>query len=1001
MTEEKVELNRMGSLCSPDPHAQLLDAWLSRNLSSFCDVLKQVNVFPDNFYDDPYHATCLYLACKEEDGSEYVKALLDAGSDANSINRVHKKAPIHVAVDSARDEVLKVLLSNSKIDINIKDNFGNTPLHVIAKHKLKGETEDVINKYKHCIQLLMNQDGINPNIVNRKGYTALHFAAQNDAKDVVQTILEHAGDDIDVDNTKALNGKTARETIIHKWPEFAELLPEAGNVEDRKRNVDVSVLFNYLYHRDCSSFVKAIENLPTAELEKGDGSRTLLQYCAENGLTTETRALLDRGVNVNTTCPTERRPPALLACYSGHPNVLLLFLERGPECLDLSVSTGGKGTAFHAVLTSPRADTATVHRDYKGCLDLLFKYLPNLKLDINATDMKGNTALHYAAKNEDEYAVSTLLKHGAYIGIKNVFDEPPLANISPRMLESFLNECLDTNGEFPREDSYEVTFSYKFLVPPQSENTQQRRNSQLTTLPLYNSQDAGEPPVRSHSSTTITETEPLLYISRSRDLRYLLKHPIFTSFLDLKWHRIRIFFYVNLIFYILFVALLTLYILLSYGRPQNVETSEDTSNTSLINRNTTAHPETEIADNSKENDSGFSWGLLIFFLICLILRELFQFLVRPVRYLNSPENYLELLLILATATILFCGWVHIHARPHVSAVAILASWAELVLLIGRHPRLSTNIEMFKTVSWNFLKFLAWYAILIVAFALSFYTLFRDCGGATECGEEGDSEENFFLHPGNSVFKTVVMLTGEFDAASIPFVSFPGTSHVVFVLFIFLIAIVLFNLLNGLAVSDTQAIRDDAEVVSYVSRVKLMSYIESLFQGSPVPFINTLKEICCCWPERGYSLKSFTDRVRLFPDKVPNNKIRVLPNRGSRILFTSHQKKRQELEEETSRCCPAGCGACTLDSGILKRAMEIINNRGKSSEMEQVKLLLAQSQKKMDELHKIVEEKHKKLDEYKKRFDTMEKSYKETEVMLEKILATLLQPSSSNSSLDNK
>jgi hypothetical protein len=165
----------------------------------------------------------------------------------------------------------------------------------------------------------------------------------------------------------------------------------------------------------------------------------------------------------------------------------------------------------------------------------------------------------------------------------------------------------------------------------------------------------------------------------------------------------------------------------------------------------------------------------------------------------------------------------------------------------------------------------------------------------------------------------------------------------------------------------------------------MSHIETLFQGSPLPFLGTLKRICCCWPIGSNPLQSITNRVRLFPDKVPDNKIRVLPNQGSRIIFASHQKKRQEIEEERSRCCPDGCRACTLDSGILKRAIEIINNRGKISEVEEVKTLLTLSQK--------------KLEEYERRFDTMEKSWKKTEVMLERILNTLLQPSSSNSSLN--
>jgi ankyrin repeat protein len=959
MSDDKLELARVGSLCSPDPQIELLEAWTARDLPKFCELLKQPGVSPDYWYDDPHLATCLYLSSKEEDGAQYAAALLQAGAEPNNLNRIRKKAPIHVAAESARVEVLKVLLSHPSTDVNIMDNFGNTPLHLIAKHKLKDASEETVNKYKECVRLLMNQSGINVNTVNRKGYTAVLFGAQTGAKEILKTILEHAGDDLDVDTLKTLSGKSARDTILEKCPEIAYLLPEHGRVRSTKETIDSGTLFRYLYHRDFDSFIAAIDKVPKGQLEKSDGNRTLLQYCAENGLERPAYALLKRGVNHNGTCLVEHRPPALLACYGGHPAVLDLILRCGPEFVDLKPAVGGEGTAFHAVLNSPWADTSTVHRNYKGCLDLLLKYLPNLKIDINAVDLRGNTALHYAAKNEDDYAVFTLLKHGAYIGIKNVYGEPPLANMTPKMLENFLNDCLGTNGEFPREDTYEVTFSYKFLVPPLGEYCMpEKQNSHIAmTLPLHNSQSPSEPPPNNNIpiATTITETEPLLYISQSRDLRHLLKHPIFTSFLALKWHRIRIFFYINLIFYILFVTVLTIYILLSSNR--------DSDNASV-----------------KSNVSVFFWVLSVLCLILLILREVFQLVVSPLKYFCSPENYLEFLLLVTSAFIVFSDWVHNNALSHFSAIAILLSWAELVLLIGRHPRLSTNIEMFKTVSWNFLKFLAWYAILIIAFALSFYTLFRGCGPAG-CGE--GSEENFFMNPAMSVFKTVVMLTGEFDTASIPFVTFPGTSHIVFILFIFLIAIVLFNLLNGLAVSDTQAIRDDAEVVSYISRVKLLSHIETLFQSSSLPFLETLKRICCCWPTENNSLKAISSRVSLFPHKVPDNKIRVLPNQGSRIIFTSHQSKRQK-EEETTGCCPDTCKAWTLDSRILKRAMVIINNRGKISEIDEVRTLLIVSQK--------------KLEEYDSRFDNMERSWKETEAMLGRILNTLLQPTSSSSGL---
>ena len=48
-----------------------------------------------------------------------------------------------------------------------------------------------------------------------------------------------------------------------------------------------------------------------------------------------------------------------------------------------------------------------------------------------------------------------------------------------------------------------------------------------------------------------------------------------------------------------------------------------------------------------------------------------------------------------------------------------------------------------------------------------------------------------------------------------------------------------NLLNGLAVSDTGMIREKAEVVSAVSRVETISYIESLLLGDPFDFLSNV------------------------------------------------------------------------------------------------------------------------------------------------------------------
>nr|CAD7423049.1 unnamed protein product [Timema monikensis] len=605
-------LCRGRSLCSPDPYLQLLTSLQKRDIIKFLAVLNRPNIELDHWYDYPYYSTCLDIACKEPDCEQFVDALLRHGVDPNKINRDRKKAPIHFAAESGNRAVIKKLLEFPETNVNALDDYGNTALHICAKH-LTSEP----GVYDACIFVLMANPNCQLNIVN----------------------------------IKELEDELPQVTVV--------------DIED----VKASTLFSYLYDNNCNSFVEMFREKIDCAFREGllnssDGSCTFLQLACGKGYTEVVKVLLELGADPHLTIPTNNRSPASIASYHGYYDILECFFSRVS-----SWPTNGGDSILHEVVkgsTSKLPLCARENRDHKKCLSLILYHLDDSSVDINQQDKIGNTALHYAAYNDDEYAILMLLKYGAYIGLRNLFGEPPLANITPETLEKFLDTCLETNGELSREENFEIRFKFSFLTPPITTYSHGKSSLDSLVIPVDDVDIKAKP--------EIPETDPLLYI--------------------------------------------------------------------------------------------------------------------------------------ITAVILFSSLVEGRTRQPLAAISILVSWAELVLLIGRHPLLSTNIEMLKRVSWNFLKFLAWYSILIVAFALSFYTLFRDCNGPV-CQ---NSEDNFFMDPGMSVFKTVVMLTGEFDASSIPFVSFPGTSHVVFMLFVFLIAIVLFNLLNGLAVSDTQAIKNDAELL---------------------------------------------------------------------------------------------------------------------------------------------------------------------------------------------
>merc|ERR1719369_1322317 len=106
-----------------------------------------------------------------------------------------------------------------------------------------------------------------------------------------------------------------------------------------------------------------------------------------------------------------------------------------------------------------------------------------------------------------------------------------------------------------------MTFKYDFLAPDVEalpEEFKKHSNNIEEHQDLIHSNE-------NTSGPALPETEPLWYMSQSKEHRHLLKHPVITSFLWFKWQRIRKYFNRNLRFFSTFVFLLTWYIFEQFG----------------------------------------------------------------------------------------------------------------------------------------------------------------------------------------------------------------------------------------------------------------------------------------------------------------------------------------------------------------------------------------------------------------------------------------------------
>lgn len=184
-----------------------------------------------------------------------------------------------------------------------------------------------------------------------------------------------------------------------------------------------------------------------------------------------------------------------------------------------------------------------------------------------------------------------------------------------------------------------------------------------------------------------------------------------------------------------------------------------------------------------------------------------------------------------------------------------------LLSILPYPSMTIYMFMLKQVSTTFIKFFAIFILIIVAFTLSFCVVMkpsdpepspwkqleRDWSNSSiwknhsfwEYREpalmlirtlESNSDSNDttfrnFDNPFTSFLKTLQMLSGEFEIDPYTLDSIP--KQVLF-LFFTMISFILFNLINGLAISDIALLKSQAEYLNLKQQIKILSNAEGVF-----------------------------------------------------------------------------------------------------------------------------------------------------------------------------
>lgn len=653
-------------------------------------------------------------------------------------------------------------------------------------------TEENYDDVSEMIKIML-LNGCNPNHPNNNSETffynlLLKLQEKSDKSNLIKFCLEHAVIDFH----------------SYKGHEIISLMNSRGlghkvtlNSEPR---ADLDFMMRQLDNNDEEAFIRNFDNFKRSNKKFPDDIAILMGEATARGFIKTVELIMQHSKDINVISSRGRfqLAPAELACTFGHHKVLEVLFRASNLVLKRNKA---KNSLLHIVLLSQLAD----ENDRRKCFEIIITdHRCTLEI-INSANEDDLTPLSIACLNGFDEVARELLRRGAYIGRKSIVD-----NIGKELLKDFLDKSIKCSS-YSTDKNCEVYVDYRFLMPPNVKNK------------------------------THPEMESVSLIAENDNLGDLILHPVLKTFLALKWRMIRFIVYSNLLVYFAFLVYYGAFIVsnLRHSELQNL-TYKNYSFTVI-----------ELDDGSVQLDSsnwikpysydffmyGWKFHICVVGIVIIAFNELIQCLMSFRKYFTKLSNYFDMFFVVISASSLLVYLIGFSEIEEIRALTILMVAAQCIQLITRVPIFSISLHMtiFKRVCSTFLRTMSLYMILIVAFAMSFHTLHDrssedpeefEYGRRIRYYENSESKELDFSDVFSAIILTVRMMVSDFDGIQLKRDKiFLG---IIFVLFVILISIVLFNLLNALTISDTHNILKDAELVEAKKTVSILRSYEKRF-----------------------------------------------------------------------------------------------------------------------------------------------------------------------------
>ncbi|XP_062700382.1 transient receptor potential cation channel protein painless-like [Aedes albopictus] len=831
-------------------------------------------------------------------------------------------APLHYAVESLNITFLTWLLSQPSIEINIRNKQRKTPLFLLCE-----QYDAVVNSpkfKKRAMQLTKSPIKV------------------EDIRDTILLLLDHGADfnvcsdrlklpfELLMKNSSNENKSFLKECV--KRFKGAIAIGKRGGAERKlclgfyqewvQINVTVELLEILLRFKEEQRFERKFLQFTVDESNVRDVIRLLLHIAVELDMERSVKTIVEHAgpMIFKTVKPVTSKKKVLRVCEpdperdaKGSELVYRVelkgLLKKACERGNVATLTLLLGHITDRVLvnddpilvfTLNRAQELWRREEERAkvlqCAELLAK---DQKIHLTRTDNNGNTALHTSLKfGFTDIALDLLQQKYAFLGVRNKDNQTPLDFARYEFWKMYFDQCVSIDVRRSYFDRNEVRLNLngfdpfifkKRAVKKASPKDRSEMNLWRIVEKASSSNVSHQQPVQ----TFVTEMDPVKIIAKSKELKRLLLHPVIYTFILVKWLRLTKWIYLNLI--------CTLATVICFGW-QSLDTCNGDNQYSIVL-------------------NVLTWIGAVY----MIAREIVQILFLRLKYFSSFENYLDMGTIVFMIIVLQNG-----CQSIMSSLIVIAFALQLTMLIGSLPfnTLSTYMYMFNTVSVNFMKSFLLFIPLLGAFTFSFFLSYNDRTRPHNSTEE-EIPFNTFSSFSDAALKTLVMTTGEYEAAG---VDFSGGKIILFVLFIFFAPIVILNLINGLAVSDITSIKEESELISLRKKVLILERYERGLREMPIEFIRRM------FPSSFFENHSYVIVVKpkelrkilvqhINPQeenrtpaqrgqKLPKGEWRVVPNmpggwlvRGSEGFFVNLKFLKFPL-------------FCTLDEHIMDEALQI-------------------------------------------------------------------------------